>query len=68
VKNIIHEPYVSVIISIYNIENFIRSSLASVERQTLDNIEIICVDDGSMNIPLQKCSLSGLLGHPFPGI
>lgn len=38
---------VSVIIPIYNGENYLRECLDSVCNQTLKEIEIICVDDGS---------------------
>ena len=38
---------VSVIIPVYNIEAHLRQCLDSVVRQTLTDIEIICVDDGS---------------------
>lgn len=41
------EPVVSVIIPVYNVENYLRQCLDSVAAQTLDDIEIICVDDGS---------------------
>ena len=40
-------PDVSVIIPLYNEENRIAESLESVQKQTLENIEIICIDDGS---------------------
>ena len=40
-------PQVSVIIPIYNVEEFLARCLQSVINQTLKNIEIICVDDGS---------------------
>lgn len=38
---------VSVIIPVYNVENYLRESLDCVVNQTLKEIEIICVDDGS---------------------
>ena len=40
-------PLVSVIIPVYNSENYLRECLDSVVNQTLKDIEIICVDDGS---------------------
>ena len=38
---------VSVIIPVYNVETTLRAALDSVLHQTLPNIEIICVNDGS---------------------
>lgn len=38
---------VSVIIPVYNVEKYLRQNLESVANQTLKEIEIICVDDGS---------------------
>jgi glycosyltransferase involved in cell wall biosynthesis len=40
-------PKVSVIIPVYNAEAYLRECLDSVVSQTLDDIEIICVNDGA---------------------
>ena len=38
---------VSVIIPVYNVEKYLRECLESVINQTLKDIEIICINDGS---------------------
>lgn len=40
-------PKISVIIPVYNVEPYLRECLDSVVNQTLRDIEIICVNDGS---------------------
>ena len=40
-------PQVSVVVPVYNIEAHLRQCLDSVAGQTLSDLEIICVDDGS---------------------
>ena len=47
-----YEIKVSVIIPIYNAEDTIRPAMDSVIDQTLSEIEIICVDDGSTDASL----------------
>lgn len=38
---------VSVVVPVYKVENYIRSCLDSIKNQTLKEIEVICIDDGS---------------------
>lgn len=41
------KPIVSILIPVYNVENYLEKCLDSVISQTMNNIEIICVNDGS---------------------
>lgn len=41
------KPEISIVIPIYNDEKFLYQALDSVVRQTFQNIEIVCVNDGS---------------------
>ena len=43
----IEDVKVSVVIPVYNVENFLRACLNSVRNQTLKDFEVICIDDGS---------------------
>ena len=38
---------VSIIMPVYNSASFLNKSIESIQNQTLDDIEIVCVDDGS---------------------
>ena len=46
-QSVVERPDVSIIIPSYNNQDCIHRSLESAQKQTLKNIEIICVDDGS---------------------
>ena len=39
-------PKVSILVPIYNVEKYLRECLDSLINQTLDDIEIICINDG----------------------
>ena len=42
-----NNPKISVIIPVYNTEQYLRDCLDSVLAQTYDNIEVLCIDNGS---------------------
>ena len=45
---------VSVIIPVYNVEQYLRQCLDSLLGQTLEDIELICINDGSTDNTKQK--------------
>ena len=51
-ENHIENPKISVIIPVYNVEKYLRECLDSVINQTMKDIEIICVNDGSTDSSL----------------
>ena len=53
-SNNISYPKISIIIPIYNSDQFIENSLKSLMKQTFKNFEIICINDGSNNDTVKK--------------
>ena len=47
------KPLISITLSAYNVEQYIADSLDCIINQTLKNIEIICIDDGSKDNTLK---------------
>ena len=39
-------PAISIIIPVYNVQNYLGKALNSLRKQTLKNFEAICVNDG----------------------
>ena len=58
-------PVVSVIVPMYNVEAYLRQCLDSVVEQTLKNIEIICVDDGS---PDRSAEIAAEYAEKYPNV
>ena len=48
-----NNPKISVIIPVYNVEEYLAECLDSIINQTLKEIEVICVNDGSTDNSLQ---------------
>ena len=49
------EPMISVIVSVYNIQNYVEKSVQSICNQTYKNLEIILVDDGATDSSGKIC-------------
>lgn len=43
------KPKLSILVPIYNVEKYLSQCLESITAQTLQDIEIICINDGSMD-------------------
>ena len=50
-------PKISVIVAVYNIEDYLERSVASICGQTYKNLEILLVDDGSTDSSGRLCDL-----------
>ena len=46
---------ISVIVPVYNVEQYIEKCLISILSQTYKNLEIICVNDGSTDASGRIC-------------
>ena len=51
----IEKTLISVIVPVYNVENYMRQCIDSLLNQTLSNIEIILVDDGATDTSPKIC-------------
>ena len=49
------QPKISIVVPVYNVENYLSECLSSICSQTYTNLEIICVNDGSSDSSLQIC-------------
>ena len=60
-----NSPLVSVIIPVYNVEDFVDRCLFSILKQSYKNYEAIVVNDGSTDTSLQICKLYEKLDNRF---
>ncbi len=49
------EPLISVIVPVYNVEDYVETCLESVKKQTYKNLEILIIDDGSSDQSWKIC-------------
>ena len=54
-KTGMNDPLISIIIPIYNVEKYLHQCLESVINQSYKNLEIILIDDGSIDKSPQVC-------------
>ena len=52
-KRKMDKPKISIVLAVYNGEEDVEKCIMSLRNQTLENIEIICVDDGSTDRTLE---------------
>lgn len=50
------QPKVSIIVPVYNVENYLERCINSLRNQSLEDIEIILVDDSSTDSSLEICN------------
>lgn len=43
-------PVLSIVVPIYNVAPFLEACLASIERQVIDDLEVVLIDDGSTDM------------------
>ncbi|WP_299775450.1 glycosyltransferase [uncultured Tateyamaria sp.] len=53
------EPKLSLILPIFEVEDFIQECVASIKAQTMTDFEVICVNDATLDnsIPILKCAI-----------
>ena len=52
-------PVISVVIPVYNVEPWLSECVDSVLRQNIDDMEIVCVDDGSTDRTVEEAEGAG---------
>lgn len=55
IKNNINNPVFSIIVPVYNVEKYLDQCIQSLVNQTMSNIEIILIDDGSSDASGEIC-------------
>ena len=53
-------PLISVIVPVYNVQDYLERCVTSLLNQTYHNLEIILIDDGSTDDSLMLCKGSSI--------
>ncbi len=56
-ERMVQEPLISIIVPVYNMEEYLERCVNSILKQTYSNLDIILVDDGSTDSSLQICNM-----------
>lgn len=59
------EELVSIIVPVYNVEDYLTECIESAIKQTYHNLEIILVDDGSTDTSGKICDMYADAFHSF---
>ena len=59
------EPYISVILPIYNVEDYLDACLASIAEQCFADFEVLMIDDGSQDSSSEICDRWALKDQRF---
>ncbi len=51
------KPLISIVVPVYNVEEYVDLSVQSMVEQTYENIEILLVDDGSTDTSGERCKI-----------
>jgi len=51
-------PKISIIIPVFNVEDYLADCLESIRKQSFDNIEIICINDGSTDKSMEILTMA----------
>lgn len=54
------QPKVSIIVPVYNVEKYLERCINSLRNQTLEDIEIILVDDSSTDLSFEICNKAAI--------
>lgn len=54
-KKMLQDSLVSIIVPIYNVETFLKECIDSILKQSYTNIEVLLIDDGSIDGSLDIC-------------